>query len=109
MSDELGEDRAATLQRQIVEMRLRMDQQAEANAALMDHAAQRAIAAALGGKQLTEDEREWVRNSFKAETERKRVRSELVLHVLKWGVGGSVGFMLYSAWEQVKASLGSKQ
>ena len=108
MSSDAGDDHTASLQRQIVELRLRMDQQAEGNAALMDHAAQRAVTAALGGKQLTEDEREWVRKSSQAESERKKIRSDLVLHVLKWGVGGSVGFMLYSAWEQVKASLGSK-
>lgn len=97
--------RVASLQTQIVEQRMRMEQQAEAHAALIDHAVARAIEARFGGRSLTEDERDWVRDAAKDSAERRKVRSAVLLHVLQWGIGGTVGFILYSAWESIKAKV----
>ena len=106
MSDEADlRARVASLQTQVVELRMRMEQQAEAHAALIDHAVARALEAKLGGRSLTEDERDWVRTAAKESAERRKVRSAIVLHVLQWGVGGAVGFVLYSAWESLKAKV----
>ena len=98
-----------SLQAQIVELRMRLEQQGATSAALLDHAVANAVAAEMGGRQFTDIEHGWVRSAAADAAERKRVRSALVLHVLQWFVGGAVGFMLFSAWESVKASLGSKQ
>lgn len=97
-----------SLQGQIVELRLRMDQQASTNAALLDHAVAKAVAAEMGGRQISEAQHQWIASGTLDAAERKRVRSALVLHVLQWGVGGAVGFALFSAWEQVKAQFGHK-
>ncbi len=97
-----GEAERASLQEQIVQMRLRLDQQAEAHAALIEHAVSRAVDAKLGGRSLTEAERDWVRDAAAQAAERKKMRSAVLLHILQWGVGGSVGFLLYSAWESIK-------
>lgn len=97
--------RVASLQEQVVTLRMRMDQQAEAHAALIDHAVARALEAKLGGRSLTEDERDWVRTAAQDAAERRKVRSAVLLHVLQWGVGGAVGFVLYSAWESLKAKV----
>lgn len=102
--DELAA-RVDSLQRQIVELRLRLDQSTEANAALMDHAAQKAVDAKIGGRSLTETERDWVRISSKSEDERRRMRTDIATHVIKWGVGGTLGFIAYSAWESIKAKV----
>ena len=91
-----------SLQRQVVEMRLQISQQAEAHAALIDHAVQRAVDAKTGGRSLTEAERDWVRTAAADAAERKRMRSAIFLHLLQWGVGGTDGFMLYSAWQSCK-------
>lgn len=94
--------KVASLQEQMVALRLQLDQQATADAALMDHAVQRAIDAKLGGRSLTEAERDYVREAAAQSAERKRIRGAILLHILQWGVGGTVGFLLYSAWESVK-------
>lgn len=94
-----------SLQRQIVELRMQLDQQAQGHAALIDHTVSRAIDAKLGGRALTEEERDWVRQSTKDAGERKKIRSALVLHIMQWGIGGTVGFLLYSAWEGFKKEL----
>lgn len=93
------------LQRQLVEMRLQISQQAEAHAALIDHAVQRAVDAKIGGRSLTEAERDWVRTASAEAAERKRMRSAIFLHILQWGVGGTVGFLLYSAWQSIKSKV----
>lgn len=92
----------ADLQRQIVELRMRLDQEREANAALLEHLVGRAVDARLGGRTMTEQEAQWVKEGAAQAAERKRMRSAVVLHVLQWGVGGTVGFLLYSAWESIK-------
>jgi hypothetical protein len=99
------DERIDKLQEQIVTLRLQLDQQAHGNAALIDHAAQRAIAAQLGGRALTEAERDWVRASSANATERKRVRAAIWLHILQWGIGGAIGFAALSLWESFKAKV----
>lgn len=81
---------------------MRMEQQAEAHAALIEHTVSRAVDAKVGGKSLNEAERDWVRESAANAAERKKIRSAILIHILQWGVGGTVGFLLYSAWESIK-------
>jgi hypothetical protein len=95
----------ADLQRQIVELRMRMEQQAEAQAALIEHAVSLAVDAKTGGRPLTEAERDWMKEASAAAVERKKIRSAVLLHLVQWGVGGSVGFLLWSAWENFKFEL----
>jgi CHASE1-domain containing sensor protein len=99
------DDECTHLQRQIVELRMRMEQQAEAHAAVVEHAVSRAVDAKLGGRSLTEAEREWVRDAAAKAAEHKKMRGAVILHLVQWGIGGSVGFLLYSAWESIKAKV----
>jgi hypothetical protein len=99
------DDEHTHLQRQIVELRMRMEQQAEAQAALIEHAVSRAVDAKMGGRSLTEAEREWVRSSVEKAGEHKKMRGAIFLHLLQWGIGGSVGFLLWSVWESLKLKL----
>jgi hypothetical protein len=101
----VSSDDHADLQRQIVELRMRMEQQAEAQAALIEHAVSRAVDAKTGGRSLTEAERDWVREAAAGAAERKKMRSAVLLHLVQWGIGGSVGFLLWSAWESLKLKL----
>lgn len=107
-ADSPRDDKLAALQRQIVELRLHISQMDERHAALIRHEASLAVQATIGGRALTEAERDWVRDACAAAAERKRVRSDLVLHFLKWGLGGAAGFALWSMWEAVKAKIGLK-
>jgi hypothetical protein len=44
---------------------------------------------------------------FKAAVQRAKDRNDLMMHFVKWGLGGTVAFFLYAGWDAVKAKLGA--
>jgi hypothetical protein len=93
------------LKRQVVEMRLRQDQMADSLSSLVAHLVRKEVETIVGPRLPTDLERQHLSAIFKAATDRARMRADVFLHIAKWGVGGSVGFLLYAAWEAVKAKL----
>lgn len=98
----------ANLQRQVVELRMQLDQQAQTNAALLQHAVSVAVDAKTGGRMMTAAQYEWVRDGEAAAGERKKARNAILLHVAQWGVGLSIAFIAMSVFDRVKAALGIK-
>ncbi len=95
----------ADLRQQIVTMRMRHDQLADSLSALVAHLVRKEVESIVGARLPTELERQYLASVFKAAADRARMRSDVVLHLAKWGIGGGVGFMAYAAWEAVKAKL----
>lgn len=90
------------LQEQIVELRLRMDQMAEGQAALIEHVARREVQVAIKDAIPTIEELRQLRQMIEARARRKALIYDVMVHLAKWGAGGAVGFVAYSVWERVK-------
>lgn len=95
----------AELQMQIVELRMRIDQQGEAQAALLQHTARREVLHALGRQALTDDELSFIREECKARARKKQMIHDIMVHLAKWGAGGAVGFIAFSLWESFKGEV----
>lgn len=95
----------AGLQRQLVEMRMRMDQMADGLAGLVKHLVEKEVEHIVGPRLPTELERRHLTSIYTNAVERARIRLDVLVHLAKWGVGGGVGFLLYASWESVKAKL----
>jgi hypothetical protein len=96
----------AEQQRQIVEMRLSMSQEDERTAALMKHWVTSEIHGQLDDRLPTKEERQHLSLLFRQAIQRAKDRNELMMHILKWGVGGGLAFFLVAGWESIKAKLG---
>jgi hypothetical protein len=107
-SDDIAELRRKVdeQQRQIVEMRLMMSQEDERTAALMKHWVTAEIHGQLDDRLPTKEERQHLTESFRRAIQRAKDRNDLMMHVLKWGVGGALAFFLVAGWESIKAKLG---
>lgn len=108
MTDEEAADlraQNAGLQRQLVEMRLRMDQMADGLAGLVKHLVSTEVETIVGPRLPTEPERRHLAAIYAAAVERAKIRMDVLVHLAKWGIGGGVGFLLYASWESVKAKL----
>jgi DNA repair exonuclease SbcCD ATPase subunit len=93
-------------QRQIVELRLMISQRDEAHAALIQHLVTKQIAGELDDRLPTKLERAYLAEIFARAVQRAKDKNDLLVHFLKWGVGGALAFFLYAGWESVKAKLG---
>ena len=93
-------------QRQIVELRLSVSQEDERTAALMKHWVTSEIHGQLADRLPTKEERMHLTATFKAAIQRAKDRNDLMMHIVKWGVGGSVAFFLIAGWDWIKAHLG---
>ena len=93
-------------QRQIVELRLVISQRDDGHAALIQHLVTQQIAAQLDDRVPTKLERAFLSEMFARSVQRAKDRNDLLVHFLKWGVGGALAFFLYAGWESIKAKLG---
>jgi hypothetical protein len=92
----------ADLQAQIVELRLRLDQLAEGQAALIEHVTRREVQHALRDAVPTPDELRELREMLRQRSRRRELLHDVAVHLAKWGAGGVVGFVFYSVWERLK-------
>jgi len=95
-------DRAPSLQEQIVELRMRLEQQGEGQAALIEHVARREVQHALKDAVPTPDELRRLREMLDAQAKRRAVIHDVMVHLAKWGGSGVVGYIAFSVWEQFK-------
>jgi hypothetical protein len=102
------EAKNASLQQQFSEFRLRHDHEVERQASLIKHWVEQAVNVEIEDRLPTKEERMHLTSIFKAAIQRAKDRNDLVLHFVKWGLGGTVAFFLYAGWDAVKAKLGVK-
>ena len=102
------ESKNASLQQQFAEFRLRHDHEVERQASLIKHWVEQAVQGQIEDRLPTKEERMHLTAIFKTAIQRAKDRNDIVMHFVKWGVGGTVAFFLYAAWDSVKAKLGVK-
>lgn len=95
-------DEVAELKEQIVTLRLRIDHQGEAMAALVDHMVRREIAAQMGDRLPTEEVTRWATEQAQSWKDRRKALKDVVLHTVKFGTLATIGFLCYAAWEEFK-------
>ena len=100
------EEKNASLQRQFAEFRLLHDQKTDGQAALLQHWIEQAVHKELQDRLPTREEKMHLTSIFQAAIQRAKDRNDLMMHFVKWGLGGTVAFFLYAAWDSVKAKLG---
>ena len=93
------------LQRQIVELRLRMDQQQDSNAASIDFLVKREIATVMGDRLPPPDVTAWAVAEYEKAKQRTKDYRDLVLHSAKFGAAAALAFFAMAVWETVKAKL----
>jgi cell division septum initiation protein DivIVA len=98
----------ANLQQQFTEFRLRYDTEVAREASLLKHWVEQAVHSELEDRLPTKEERMHLTSSFQAAIQRAKDRNDLLMHFMKWGLGGTVAFFLYAGWDAVKAKLGVK-
>ena len=92
-------------QRQLVEMRAALVAMEERAVSVMEHTAKKEVEAIVGTLP-TPDEVAHLKLLPRAFLKAEQRKSELLMHVLKWGVGGALAFSLLAFWEGMKAKLG---
>ena len=96
-----------SLQEQIVSLRLRMDQQGEAMAALVRHYVENEIATVLKGRIPSKEVTDWATLEYEASKQRKKDWRELFMHSLKIGSAAAAAFLCVAVWEAFKARIGN--
>jgi uncharacterized coiled-coil protein SlyX len=102
------EARVASQQIQITELRLILSQKDEREAALIKHWVTQAVHSELEDRLPSKEETMYLTSIFKAAVQRAKDRNDLMMHFVKWGLGGTVAFFLYAGWGSVKVMLGFK-
>ena len=93
------------LQRQIVELRLRMDQQQDSNPAAIDYLVKREIGELMGERLPTREVTAWAAAEYEKAKQRTKDYRDLLLHSAKFGTAAALAFFAMAVWETVKAKL----
>jgi hypothetical protein len=102
------EEKNDSLQRQFAEFRLLHEQKTDGQAALLQRWVEQAVQKELQDRLPTREEKMHLTSIFQAAIQRAKDRNDLMMHFVKWGLGGTVAFFLYAGWDAVKAKLGAK-
>lgn len=94
-----------SLQAQIVELRLRLEQQGEAMASLTKHYVEQQIAQVLKGRLPSPEVTDWATMECEKSKQRKKDWRELFMHSLKIGSAATAAFLCVAVWEAFKARL----
>lgn len=97
-----------TLQEQIVALRMQIETMSSTQATLIEHFVVKAVAAEVGDRLPPEEHTRWLADQYAAAQERRRQRNELALHLLKLGIAGCIGFILWATWEATKSKITGK-
>lgn len=98
-------DEIRALRAQIVEMRLRIDQQGEANAALIRYQVEQEIARVMMGRLPTAEVVEWATRAMVQSEARRKDYRDLAMHSLKLGTAATLAFAALLLWEGLKSRL----
>jgi len=99
------QDDIANLREQIVTLRLRIDQQGEAMAALVDHMVRKEVKAQIGDRLPTEEVTRWATEEAQKAKDRRKDFRDLFMHTLKFGTLAAIGFLCIAAWEEFKTRI----
>jgi hypothetical protein len=101
----MQDDDIKNLQAQIVEMRLRIEHQGEAMAALTKHYVEHEIATVLKGRIPSKEVTDWATLEYEKAKERKKDFKDLLMHSLKLGSAATAAFIVVAMWEAFKAKV----
>jgi hypothetical protein len=94
------QDKLDSLQEQIVLLRVQIDQQSSSLAAVAKHSATQEIERITEGRLLTPEQVHWLSEQIDMARDRKKMRGELLMHILKMGGAGTVGFIAWAIWNE---------
>jgi len=94
------QDKLDSLQEQIVLLRAQIDQQSSSLAAVAKFSATQEIERLTGGRLLTTEQVHWLSEQIDMARDRKKMRGELLMHILKMGGAGTVGFIAWAIWNE---------
>ena len=95
----------ADLQAQIVTLRLRLDQLADSQAAIIEHLVKREVGM-IAGRIPRHEHLEWLEKAIESDKTRKRAFGDMFMHAAKMGLTATLAFLAMSAWELIKIKLG---
>ena len=90
-----------SLQEQIVLLRVQIDQQSSSLAAVAKHSATQEIERITAGRLLTPEQVHWLSEQIDMARDRKKMRGELLMHLLKMGGAGGIGFIAWAVWNEI--------
>ena len=94
------QDKLDSLQEQIVLLRVQVDQQSSSLAAVAKHSATQEIERITAGRLLTSEQVHWLSEQIDMARDRKKMRGELLMHLLKMGGAGGIGFIAWAIWNE---------
>ena len=98
-------EEAKSMQEQIVALRLRIDQQGEAMAALVRHYVEHEIATVMKGRLPTSEVTDWATLECEKAKQRKKDWREIFMHSLKLGSAATAAVICVALWEAFKAKI----
>jgi len=97
---DLIQEKLDSLQEQIVLLRVQVDQQSSSLAAVAKHSATQEIERITAGRLLTSEQVHWLSEQIDMARDRKKMRGELLMHLLKMGGAGGIGFIAWAVWNE---------
>jgi hypothetical protein len=99
-ADDLVQEKIESLQEQIVLLRVQIENQSSSLAAVAKHSATQEIERLTEGRLLTPDQVRWLSEQIDMARDRKKMRIELLTHILKMGGAGGIGFIAWAIWNE---------
>lgn len=90
------------LKAQVVELRLRIEQQGEAMASLTRHYVEHEIATIMKGRLPTAEVTDWATLECEKSKQRKKDWRELFMHSMKLGSAAAAAFLCMAIWNEFK-------
>ena len=94
-----------SMQEQIIALRLRIDQQGEAMAALVRHYVEHEIATVMKGRLPSPEVTDWATLECEKAKQRKKDWREIFMHSLKDGSAATAAVICVALWEAFKAKI----
>jgi hypothetical protein len=89
-----------SLQEQIVLLRVQIDQQSSSLASVAKFSATQEIERLTAGRLMTSEQVHWLSEQIDMARDRKKMRGELLMHLLKMGGAGGIGFIAWAIWNE---------
>ena len=105
LSDDQLSDKVDSLQEQISLLHIKIEQQSSSLAAVAKFAASQEIERLTAGRLLTSDQVHWLAEQIDLARDRKKMKNELLMHILKMGGAGGIGFLAWAMWHEFVAKI----
>jgi ACT domain-containing protein len=99
------QDKLDSLQEQIAMLHVKIEQQSGSLAAVAKFTATQEVDRLTSGRLLTSEQVHWLSEQIDMARDRKKMRSELLMHLLKMGGAGTVGFIAWALWNEFVAKI----